>query len=137
MRLPCSVARQPVGMNMTPMIDVVFLLIIFFLVSSHLAQRETRVPLELPVASSVQPPRPSAQRLVLNLLPDGQLVVGGRQVTIEQLPQLLRPAVRTQYDQREIQIRGDRRTPYRDVAPILQAIAAARIGQVTFVVSQR
>ena len=37
---------------MTPMIDVTFLLIIFFLVSSHLAQQELQVDLELPAAAS-------------------------------------------------------------------------------------
>ena len=40
MRCPTNIARGSVGFNMTPMIDVVFLLIIFFLVASHLSQKE-------------------------------------------------------------------------------------------------
>ncbi len=57
MRLPNQSGRHSVGANMTPMIDVVFLLIIFFLVSSHLARQENRLPLDLPVASTYGPDR--------------------------------------------------------------------------------
>ena len=56
MRLPHNGQSRELSNNMTPMIDVVFLLIIFFLVSSHLARQESRVPLELPDALSHLPP---------------------------------------------------------------------------------
>ena len=53
MRVPTRSVSGEVGFNMTPMIDVVFQLIIFFLLSSHLAKQEKEVPLPLPVSSSV------------------------------------------------------------------------------------
>jgi len=49
---------RPTGgttISMTPMIDIVFLLIIFFLVSSHMASRETAQPIDLPSASTAPP----------------------------------------------------------------------------------
>jgi len=52
MRVVSNLSRGSLGFNMTPMIDVVFLLIIFFLVSSHLAQQETQLELDLPEATS-------------------------------------------------------------------------------------
>ena len=52
MRLPHYPRQRAIQLNMTPLIDVVFLLIIFFLVSSHLARQETQVELDLPTASS-------------------------------------------------------------------------------------
>ena len=52
MRVPSRVLSHQVGFNMTPMIDVVFQLIIFFLLSSHLAKQETQLPLPLPEAIS-------------------------------------------------------------------------------------
>ena len=53
MQVPSSTtSRGEVGFNMTPMIDIVFLLIIFFIVSSHLARQETQLELALPAASS-------------------------------------------------------------------------------------
>ncbi|MCA9180756.1 MAG: biopolymer transporter ExbD, partial [Planctomycetales bacterium] len=45
MRTPKLLAAGSASINMTPMIDVVFLLIIFFLVSSHLAKQENQVEL--------------------------------------------------------------------------------------------
>ena len=52
MRVPNYPGSRGVSINLTPMIDVTFLLIIFFLVSSHLAKQENFLPLELPVAGS-------------------------------------------------------------------------------------
>ncbi|MBT6848587.1 MAG: biopolymer transporter ExbD, partial [Planctomycetaceae bacterium] len=52
MQTPRYARSKETGFNMTPMIDVVFLLIIFFLVSSHLARQETQLELDLPEASS-------------------------------------------------------------------------------------
>ena len=43
MRIPRSQSRSGFGFNMTPMIDVVFQLIIFFLVASHLTRTETKL----------------------------------------------------------------------------------------------
>ena len=77
--------RKPVSMNMTPMIDVVFLLIIFFLVSSHLAQQEVQPDLKLPTAASGGLAPPSATRVTVNLRADGQLLLGSDPVTAEQL----------------------------------------------------
>ena len=54
MRVPANISRGSLGFNMTPMIDVVFLLIIFFLVSSHLAQQEVQLELDLPGAGTGQ-----------------------------------------------------------------------------------
>ena len=53
MRVPSNLARGSLGFSMTPMIDVVFLLIIFFLVSSHLAQQEVQLDLDLPAKASL------------------------------------------------------------------------------------
>ena len=52
MRVPLSNRRHRLEMNMTPMIDVVFLLIIFFLVSSHLQKQEAHAELDLPTAET-------------------------------------------------------------------------------------
>ncbi len=52
MKVPTQLNSGEVDFNMTPMIDVVFLLIIFFLVSTHLAKQEAQLELPLPVAES-------------------------------------------------------------------------------------
>lgn len=135
MRIHTHLRRTPVGFNMTPMIDVVFLLIIFFLVSSHLAQRETRVPVELPEASSGQRDLPDDNpRLTLTLQPDGQLWFGGQRLPVTQLAARLR-AVREQSGPKtELRIRSDRHVPYRMVEPVLSAAVEAEVWNVSFAV---
>jgi len=63
-------------MDMTPMIDVVFLLIIFFMIITDLTQQDLE-ELKLPVAQSAQPdePDPKVVRPVINILHDGTMIV--------------------------------------------------------------
>ena len=87
MRVPSSNRGGRAEFNMTPMIDVVFLLIIFFLVSSHLAKQEVHLDLPLPSAESGEKRTDeSSPRLTINVLGNGQLVVAGRRVTADELP---------------------------------------------------
>ncbi|NIL99222.1 MAG: hypothetical protein GTO62_19500, partial [Planctomycetales bacterium] len=70
MRIPLSRRRSRLEMNMTPMIDVVFLLIIFFLVSSHLARQEVQAQLDLPPArTGVDLPPAADPRVTINVVP--------------------------------------------------------------------
>lgn len=132
MRVPSHGRTGELGFNMTPMIDVVFLLIIFFLVSSHLAQREAQMQLPLPEAQSGADVTPtSARRLTLNVLADGSLILAGRPITLAELPQRLAEA-RTETDHEiEVRIRGDRQVPYQSISPLLLACARAGIGNVS------
>ena len=81
MRIPSHLRSGALGFNMTPMIDVVFLLIIFFLVSSHLAKQEVQMQLPLPTAESGnQRVEDDVPRLTVNVLSDGTLMLSGRHV---------------------------------------------------------
>jgi biopolymer transport protein ExbD len=117
MRTPTRAMPLSLAFSMTPMIDVVFLLIIFFLLSSHLSRQETQLALPLPAAQSARHEigndRP---RLTVNVLADGTLLVANRAVL-------------------EIRIRSDRSVPYSRVEPILLACTRAGIGDVAFAVT--
>jgi biopolymer transport protein ExbD len=135
MQIPRSSRSGDVSINMTPMIDVVFQLIIFFLVSSHLAKQEVQMKLPLPEAASGEKETdPSAPRLTINLLADGTLSLSGRSVTRDELPAWLGARVRDLGKDVEVRIRSDRMTPYELVEPILVACARAGIWNVTFAV---
>jgi biopolymer transport protein ExbD len=124
-----------VGFNMTPMIDVSFLLIIFFLVSSHLAKREVRLELDLPPASSgqaeIEDDRP---RVTVNVLPTGQVLLGGLKVDADELARRLQVELNVSGPDLEVRIRSDRRVAYQFVEPILLACARAGAWNVTFAV---
>jgi len=141
MRVPSSYRRKPLAFNMTPMIDVVFLLIVFFLVSSHLVRQEAQLPLELPRAES----GPTAvdeegERIIVNVLPQGRILLAGAPVNPQQLQQRLAARLerfREEHrsrDDLEVRIRSDRSVPYANIEPILLACARAGVWNVTFAV---
>src|SRR5215510_12554998 len=91
MRTPSRAVSSDVGFNMTPMIDVVFQLIIFFLLSSHLAKQEKQLPLALPTAKSgIVEAADARPRLTVNVLADGTLLVASRPIQPDELAGLLR-----------------------------------------------
>ncbi len=121
--------------NMTPMIDVVFLLIIFFLVSSHLAQQESRWELALPRAKTgLDAPRQPRPRVVVNVLPQGLTIVAGRNVGPDELERLLRHERQRAGEELELLIRTDQQVPYQRVEPLLGAAARAGVWRVAFAV---
>ncbi len=135
MRLPDFHQRSGVDFNMTPMIDVVFLLIIFFLVSSHLARQDTQMALPLPVADSgIEPEPTNAPRVTINVLNDGTLAWAGRTIASEQLQIRLRQKRAEEGNDLEVRIRSDRGVPYRHVEPIMLACAREGIWNVSFAV---
>lgn len=79
MRRPTQFSqRTPLRFNITPLIDVVFLLIIFFLVASHFVRSEQAQQVELPLAGSGQPDLEQAPyRLTVTIDRDGSLFVNG------------------------------------------------------------
>lgn len=135
MRVPNNQHRGAVSFNMTPMIDVVFLLIIFFLVSSHLARQEAQLELPLPAAASGElPPLDGPPRVTLNVLADGTLTLAGHRISPEQLSQRLARQLAEEGRDLEVRIRGDRHVAYGVIEPIMLACIRAGIWNVTFAV---
>lgn len=134
MRASVHSVRLPVKLNLTPMIDVTFQLILFFLLAGHLAQQESSVDLDLPVAQTGHKAMESStRRLVINVAQDGTLIVGGEMIDLERLGQIL-SADRKTSESLEVRIRTDRRTPYGKIAPLLIRCTESGIWNVSFAV---
>ena len=133
MRVPSNLRSGTLGLNMTPMIDVVFLLIIFFLVSSHLAKQEVQMPLPLPVAQSGNKSiEENVPRLTINVLEDGTVMLSGRRILHTDLIDRLTDRLLEEGSGLQVRIRGDRNVPYKFIEPILLACFRARIWNVSF-----
>ncbi len=138
MRVPNNLERSGVGFNMTPMIDIVFLLIIFFLLSSHLARQEVQQELKLPVAESgARPEEDSSRRVVVNVEANGRVTLSGRVVSPGEFGRLLAFERNHAGDDLEVRIRSDQQTPYEAVEPLMLACAKAGVWNVTFAVTRR
>jgi len=139
MRIPIRVRRIGISLNLTPLIDIVFLLVIFFLVASHTARSESTEPVELPMVGPVQEGQEGQEqvpgRLVVTVTADSALHVGGRIVTLEQITSLLAEAAAgSPSGGYEVRIRGDRRVPFRAVEPLMVACAQAGITRIGYAV---
>jgi biopolymer transport protein ExbD len=127
MQIPSSIHRRSVGANMTPMIDVVFLLIIFFLVSSHLARQENRLPLDLPAASTFAPLDPEAAPLTISVDKEAKWLVNGNVVDLASLRSILADLRTRMGSDAAIRIRTDGAVQYQYVEPVLREAALAGV----------
>ena len=137
MQVPTSSHRRSVGANMTPMIDVVFLLIIFFLVSSHLARQENRLPLELPVASTFDPTDLEKAPLTISVDDQAKWLVSGDVVDLETLRLILADLRNRQGSEAAIRIRTDGAVQYQYVEPVLRAAALAGVTDAAIAVREK
>ncbi|MFO0944349.1 MAG: biopolymer transporter ExbD [Planctomycetota bacterium] len=122
--------------NLTPMIDVIFLLIIFFLCVSQFQKAESDTTVELPTATSsaTETPRPEKEsRLIFNVLTDERILLAGRELKSSQISGILaRRARELNPVPLEVWIRADRHVPYRVIEPLLVACARGGISNVAF-----
>jgi len=117
-------ARVPI--ELTPMIDMVFLLLIFFLVATTFHQTEREMQIALPFASSSAPISAMLQELIINVDMDGQIIVGSRRVEADELRSMVADAVGVNPEQK-VTVRGDRRTAYSNVVTVLDICKGAGI----------
>lgn len=112
-------------LNLTPMIDVVFLLIIFFMVGAKFAD-ERDIKLQVPAVGQVAPNASVGDRRVINVLRDGRILFNENQVTLDELTGRLLSA-RQQHAQLTVAVRGDAEGAFQNVASVLGACRAAGI----------
>lgn len=116
------------GVDLTPIIDIVFLLLIFFLVATTFQQTEREMSVALPSSRNAGPISATLRELVVNVMPDGAMVVSGRSVQEEDLRTIIQNARQSNPDQK-VSIRADRATPYEAVARTLDIIKGAGVSQ--------
>lgn len=124
--------REPVDINLTPLIDVVFLLLIFFMVSTTF-NRDSELSIELPAASA-DPQQQQADSIEVAIDAKGRFYVNGRQLLNTQA-KTLRQALRAaagESDSPPIIISADAMTPHQAVVQIMDAARELGFVRLTF-----
>ncbi len=80
------------GINLTPMIDIVFLLLIFFMVGTRFTEMEREFKIQLPSVSEAQPLTSLPDEITINVSSDGELQVDGVEMTLQELENRLQTA---------------------------------------------
>src|SRR3954470_20694232 len=123
MRLPASDVDLGIP-NMMPMIDIIFLLLIFFLMASRFEQEERDLKVSLPEVAEAQP-LAMTQDLIINITPDGRYVVAQHQYNEGQLAALLEQARRNN-PQQAVLIRADGQAPWKHGVRVMGLCNKAR-----------
>ena len=118
--------REELDLNITPLIDIVFLLLIFFMVSTTF-QKESQLRVQLPQAEQQTEQQPE-EPLEIVISADGQYAIGGRTLGDNRLPTLLQALRQAAGDDRDqpLVVRADARTPHQAVVRAMDA--AAQLG---------
>jgi biopolymer transport protein ExbD len=117
-------ADEDQGLNLTPMIDVVFLLLIFFMLATTFMDPERDINLDLPKASDIGTSAEQSEELVINVMRDGSVVVGGAQLDDNGLLATLRQAALKDAE-RQVTIRGDRMTVHENIVKCMNLCGTA------------
>ena len=121
---------------MTALIDVVFLLLIFFLAATNFSRREIDHSVVLPESEAGVKPDSVPSRLVINIPEEGILVVNGRAVTDTELRRLVGEFVQAGPAGRPAVIRADARVPYRLVMHVFGICRAGGVVNVDLPVTE-
>lgn len=108
------------------MIDVVFLLIIFFMVATSFAEMERDIELELPEVAAASALTSAPKQRVVSVQAKGQIRLDGEDVSLSELTHRLRTA-RSDYPALSVVIRGDATCAFQHVAASLAACKEANI----------
>ena len=121
-------------LNLTPMIDIVFLLIIFFLVGTEFAEdksveeKSTLLPIELPTSSTQSSLTPGPDPVMVSITKTGELYYNEDKVTLGELEDKLK-AAKENYDDTAVIIAGDGQAYLQIVVDVLRVCEQIQIKQ--------
>jgi len=116
---------------LTPMIDIVFLLLIFFLVTSRFSEEEQQLDVELPSASEALPASIQPDEIVINIDAQGRYYIDGRFRPVEQIEPLLRRAQINNPLTQTVVIRADKRADWDHVLTVFNLCKKVGITEYT------
>lgn len=119
-------------MQLAPLVDVLFLLVIFFAVTSHYAKNEQVMDISVPAADeSKDKESRNVGEIIVNIKLDGEIIVNGQTHTEEELLTKLRN-IATIYKDQAVILRGDENVDYKHVMNVLNTCQKAGIWNIAF-----
>ena len=121
-------ADNHIHLDFVPMVDVLFNLLIFFLLATTIKQAEREIQIALPIASAAAPISMSLREIVINVNERGEIIVVGGIVEPDELRRQIMEAVGINPDQK-VTVRGDRNASYASIVRVLDICKASGIQQ--------
>ncbi len=124
-------APQHPGIQLAPLVDVLLLLLIFFLMTWNAARNENELDVKVPKASAAQEKSAPMGDVIVNVKADGNVVVNRRTLSGPDLTTLLEGLVKLNADQAVV-IRGDEGGAYKNIVNVLNICSESGITNVAF-----
>ena len=115
--------------NLTPMIDVVFLLVIFFMVGSKFGEAESRIKVDVPSVGDMRSMTRGPDEMIVSIELDGAIKLDGVSMTIEQLTESLR-VHHESYPELKVAVRGEARGSLQQTVEVLHAVRRSGVTQI-------
>lgn len=129
MKMP-NLEMEDAQFAMAPMIDMVFLLLVFFMCASHLST-QTSLRMSIPVASHGVVPKERPDRWVVNITVDGGIFSGMTPMTLDELRNAI-AAERKADPKLKVYLRADAKAKHKEVRKIMGAMAEAGVDDFIF-----
>lgn len=113
-------------MSLTSMLDVIFLLLCFFVTVSVYSQWESEISIQLPSAESSEDSTQQSGESIVNITHDGKVKINGMSVDLDDLEVRLSRVSKVAPDQTVI-IRADRKTKYEDLVKVIDVCRKASV----------
>lgn len=128
MIIRATAEQSDIHLDFVPMVDVLFNLLIFFLLATSIQQAEREMHIALPQASASGPLSAALQEIIINIDAQGRAYVAGKAISDDDLAAMVHDAVARNADQK-VSIRGDRAAVYADIARVLDLCKGAGIAE--------
>ncbi len=131
MRIRKTYENEPETIQMAPLIDIVFLTLVFFMATTIYGVLESEIDITLPTAETSVPTTRSQGEIYINLKADGSIVVNNRAVSIAELQEVLNK-VSQFFPGSSVIIRGDQNAVLGNAIRVLDCCRKANIQNVAF-----
>ena len=119
------------GIQLAPLVDVLLLLLIFFLLTWNAARNENELDVKVPKATAAKEKPAPIGDVVVNVKADGNVVVNRRTLNTQELTDMLRGLVQLNPEQAVV-IRGDESGAYKNIVNVLSICTQAGVTNVAF-----
>jgi biopolymer transport protein ExbD len=119
------------GIQLAPLVDVLLLLLIFFLLTWNAARNENELDVKVPKATAAKEKSAPIGDVVVNVKADGNVVVNRRTLSGPELIELLKNLAQLNAEQAVV-IRGDEAGAYKNIVDVLNICTEAGITNVAF-----
>ena len=121
----------PAELQLAPMLDVVFQLLIFFIVTFEFSRSEMDLKISVPKAQEGADAKRARGEIIVNVRANGDVVVEGQTMSLDQLRTKL-TAIAKLHENQPIRLRGDNATDHQTIVTVIDTCQKAGIWNISF-----